>query len=597
MSDSTALAGEYVVHSESNSELTLSYPDLTPVIGPTGGTYQVTIDRVGARYRIVSTTTNSITVEKQLADGNPDTGWQGWSNARYRSNWRVRVDDIYAEGEWLGPFNAQKSGSTVNRLQALVLMPRGIGTMTDGGDVMARKRNVEFQWREIGAETWNSEIVLFDAGTGEVIGGPTFSVLNVLEEGTRDQVGFTIELDTPNDGQFECRLKRIEPEDTDVKSLDEMYWTQLSSRLAVSPTRYDDVTVLAMTITGSDAIAGQSENRVTCVPAAILPTMEGTIQPTRAIADWVRNAANQVGITDDDIDMDELQRLHDVWTARGDTFDYNHDNDDTVKAVLQRSLRAGFAQPTWSDVLTPVRDESRAQLEQMYSPQNMRADALLAKSVRSIRPDDYDGVDVEYQSAITNTGETIECRLSSAPAERVETIKVEGVTDETRAWRHGMRRLMWHRHVRKGYSWGTPTDALNSNVGSYCPVVGPIPSRAQSALIEQVTVNSAGVNLLSSEPLNWDGIEQHVIYWRKPDGETAGPYTATRGEDDYHVIAAMGSDPVPVVDQQKEPPHLIFGRVERVIIKSISPSGMSAVTVEAEGYDERLYQHDDAVPG
>ncbi|UPT53239.1 hypothetical protein [Synechococcus phage Yong-L1-251] len=575
MTDS-ALAGEYVVHGVSSTELTLSYPDLSPVTSPTGGTYLVSIDRLGARYRIVTTTADSITIEKLLADGNPDTAWQGWANARYHNNWRVRVDDIYSEGEWLGPFNAQKSGTLINRLQAIVLMPRGLGK-AENDFVRWRKRSVELQWREAGATEW-------------------VSVPYEMEEGTRDQLGFTIDVELPQPMAVECRLRRSEPELTDIQSLDEMHWTQLSSRLAESPAQYDDITVLAMTIVGSDSIAGQSENRITCVPTAILKTMEGTTQPTRAIADFARVAANQSGIPDDEIDLDEMQRLHDVWTARGDTFDFNHDSDDTVKAVLQRVLAAGFAEPVWDDVLVPVRDEPRAQLGQMYSPQNMRADALLSKSIRSIRPDDYDGVDVEYKSAITNTVETVECLLPGSTGERVETIRIEGVTDETRAWRHGMRRLMWHRYIRKGYSWGTPTDALNSRVGSYCPVVGPIPSRAQSAQIEQVAVNADGVNLLVNEPLKWSEIEEHVIYWRKPDGSSAGPYNATRGEDDYHVIAAMGSDPVPEVDPTKEPPHLLFGQIERVIVKSINPSGMSSVSVEAEGYDERLYQFDDAVP-
>lgn len=575
----SAIAGEYVVYSVTANELTLSYPDLSPVTSPTGGTYSVSVDRFGARYRIVSVGTDDITVEKQLADGNPDTGWLGWSNARYHRNWRITVDDIYAEGDWLGPFNAQKPGTLVNRLNAVVLMPRGLGLGKDNGDVESRTRNIELQWRALDDEEWIPETL-------------------AMTDASRDQLGFTIDVDLPQAMAVECRLRRLEPEDADVRAFDEMQWTQLSSRLAESPTSYADITVLAMTITGSDAIAGQSENRVTCVPTSILPTMDGgPWQPTRAIADWVRHAANQVGITDDDIDMDELQRLHDTWTARGDTFDFNHDSDDTVKAVLQRALKAGFAQLTWDDVLVPVRDEPRTQLEQMYSPQNMRADALLSKSIRSIRPDDYDGVDVEYQSAITATVETVECRLSGSTGERIETIRIEGVGDETRAWRHGMRRLMWHRYVRKGYSWGTPTDALNSRMGSYCPVVGPIPSRAQSAQIEQVVVNSEGVNLLVNEALNWDGIEQHVIYWRKPDGVAAGPYPATRGEDDYHVIAAMGSDLVPEVDPTKEPPHLMFGRVEHVLIKIINPSGMSSVSVEAEGYDARLYQFDDAVPG
>ncbi|MDW0360792.1 host specificity factor TipJ family phage tail protein [Halomonas venusta] len=572
----SALEGEYVVHSATASELTLSYPDLSPLTGPTSGTYQATIDRLGARYRVVTIVGESITVEKQLADGNPDTAWAGWENARYHNNWRIRVDDIYAEGEWLGPFSAQKSGTLINRLQAIVLMPRGLGK-AETDYVRWRKRSVELEWREIGATEWVS--VPFE-----------------MEEGTRDQLGFTIDVELPQPMAVECRLRRSEPELTDIQSLDEMHWTQLSSRLAESPTQYNDITVLALTIVGSDSIAGQSENRITCVPTSIIKTMDGTNQPTRGIADFARIAANQSGIPDDEIDMDEMQRLHDVWTARGDTFDFNHDSDDTVKAVLQRALAAGFAEPVWDDVLVPVRDEPRTQLGQMYSPQNMRADALLSKSIRSIRPDDYQGVDVEYQSALTNTVETVECRLPGYTDGRIETIRVEGVTDETRAWRHGMRRLMRHRHIRKGYSWGTPTDALNSHRGELCPVVGPIPSRAQSALIEKVVVNAEGVHLRVDQPLNWDSIEQHVIYWRKPDGEAQGPYNATRGEDDYHVIAAMGSDPAPEVDPQKEPPHLIFGRVERVLVKSIKPKGMSNVDLEAEGYDERLYQYDDAVP-
>ncbi|RUR51429.1 host specificity factor TipJ family phage tail protein [Vreelandella populi] len=570
------LSGDYVVHSIVGNDMTLSYPDLSPVTNPTGGVYQLSIDREGARYRIAGRTPQALTVEKLLADGNVDITWQGWPSRTYTNSWSVYIDSSYAESQWIGPFPAQKPGTLVDRFKATVQMPRGLGKANDDGSVNELTRRVELQWREIGQDYWQWETL-------------------EMSDATRDQLGFEVVVDPPRPMAVECRLRRLEPEDSDIKIIDEMQWTNLSSRLAQSPNHYDDITVLAVTIIGTDAIAAQSENRITCVPTSILKTMEGPAQPTRAIADWVRNAANQVGISDDEIDMDELQRLHDTWTARGYTFDFNHDSDDTVKAVLQRGLQAGFAELTWDDVLVPVRDEPRTQLEQMYSPQNMRADALLTKQIRTVRPDDFDGVDVEYQSAITDTMEAVRCRVGDAPAQRVETIRVEGVTNELRAWRHGMRRLMRHLHIRKAYGWGTPTDALNSRLGSYCPVVGPIPSRSQSALIEQVVVNSDGVHLLSNEALNWGGIEQHVIYWRKPDGEAAGPYRVTRGDDDYHVIAAMGSDPVPEVDPTKEPPHLVFGQVERVIVRGINPSGMSTVTVEAEGYDERLYQYDDAI--
>ena len=197
MTDSV-LAGEYIVHSVSSTELTLSYPDLSPVTSPTGGTYLVSIDRLGARYRIVTTTADSIMVEKLLADGNLDTAWQGWTNARYHNNWRVRVDDIYSEGQWLGPFNAQKSGTLINRLQAIVLMPRGLGK-AETDYVRWRKRSVELEWREIGAGEW-------------------VSVPYEMEEGTRDQLGFTIDVELPQPMAVECRLRRSEPELTDIQS-------------------------------------------------------------------------------------------------------------------------------------------------------------------------------------------------------------------------------------------------------------------------------------------------------------------------------------------------------------------------------------------
>ena len=139
--------------------------------------------------------------------------------------------------------------------------------------------------------------------------------------------------------------------------------------------------------------------------------MDGTVGPTRSAIDFVRNAANQSGISDDEINMEAMQRIDDITALRGDAYDYNNNSDDTVKAVMERALAAIWTQLTWDEVLTPVRDEPRTDLGHMYSPQNMRADALLTKTIRAVMPDDYDAVDVEYESAITGVVETVECRV------------------------------------------------------------------------------------------------------------------------------------------------------------------------------------------
>src|SRR5699024_7315277 len=92
------LSGEYLVNSITDSELTLNYSDLAPVISPTSGTYQTTIDRLGARYEIQSRSSSSITVDKQLPDGAPDTGWGGFPSQR-SNNFTIRLALTAADGE------------------------------------------------------------------------------------------------------------------------------------------------------------------------------------------------------------------------------------------------------------------------------------------------------------------------------------------------------------------------------------------------------------------------------------------------------------------------------------------------------------------
>ncbi len=55
--------------------------------------------------------------------------------------------------------------------------------------------------------------------------------------------------------------------------------------------------------------------------------------------------AKDAGYTDDDIDLDELDRLHTIWTARGDTFDFVF-GGTTVRDAINTALRAGMAEMT-----------------------------------------------------------------------------------------------------------------------------------------------------------------------------------------------------------------------------------------------------------
>ena len=577
----TAIAGEYLVHSISSSEMTLDYPDLTPVTSPTGGTYLAGMDRVGARYEILSFSgSTGMTVEKQLANGNPDTAWGGFPSQR-STNFTIRLALTAADGDWAGPFLACPPGETTTRIEWDVFAPQGLGSIKDDGDIDGRSRQVELQWRPVGSSSWNS-------------------VTRTVSGETRDQLGWTFSVNLGGQVTPEVRVRRTSIEETTVQDLDRLEWLGLRSELPGRATSYPGVTTLAMTLQGSDTIAGQSENRVSCVVTRRLePLGGGSLTATRSIAAWVRYVAHSIGYTDDDLNIDELERLDDIWSSRGDTFDFVHDGDSTVKEVLSRCLRCGFADLTIDEgLLTPVRDEPRSTFEQMYTPQNMTG--ALQRSVTLLRPDDLDGVDVEYFDATTWTNETVECRLPGDAGIRPEKIRLEGITNRTRAWRIGMRERRRLRYARWSYRFSTEMDALNSRLLSYVALGDDVPGYGQSALLEQVVTEGGETHMLISEPVQWQEGESHVLAWRKPDGNLAGPYPVTPGDDEHHVIVDLGGASPPSIDRRRELPHILIGTTERwtfpALVRRIRPRGMDAVTVEAENYDERIYADDDNAP-
>ncbi|MFD1693848.1 host specificity factor TipJ family phage tail protein [Azotobacter chroococcum] len=461
-----------------------------------------------------------------------------------------------------------------------MFFPGGLIRISSKGSLRFKDVTVELQYRDMAtAGAWTSVTKTYSAKT-------------------LDQMGFTEELTLPAAMRPEVRIRRIGAKSTDPNTQDTVQWYSLRSKLQ-GPTSYAGATTIALRLRGGHRLASQSEQLVSVIATRVLPVRNGGAwdieTPTRGIAPWVAYVAKSIGYTDADIDFDELDRLDLIWQDRGDHFDAIVDASSTVKETLNDALAAGFAELTINrGLIRPARDEPRSVFEHMYTPQNMTEG--LSRQFSAPQPDDFDGVDVEYTDGVTWQVETVECRLPGDIGRRVEKMKLEGVTDRTRAWRIGMRRRMEQKYRRTQYSWGTELDAWNSGYMSYCAVGDDVPGYGQSALLMSVETVSGGYLLESSEPLTW-GDGSHVVALRRPDGTLSGPYTAT-SVDDYR-LTVPELDFTPDTSWSIEPPHLLFGPVTRwsypVLVTSISPSGDGA-SVEAVGYDPRIYTYDDATP-
>jgi hypothetical protein len=323
----------------------------------------------------------------------------------------------------------------------------------------------------------------------------------------------------------------------------------------------------------------------------------GSAVATRSIAGAFSYIAQSIGYETANIDLAELVRLHEIWDARGDTFDHVFD-ETTVRDAINTALRPGYAELTISQgVLSPARDEARTQFEQAYSPENMTSS--LKRNFEARKADETDGVEVEYTDAATWTTETVLCLLPGDAGAKLNKVKLEGVTDRTRAWRIGMRLRRAQRYRRWVYSFDTELDALNSNYLSYVPLIDDIPGYGKASILRSISAVGTAARLTLYEPVEWITGQTHVIAYRDADGTLKGPFTATRGTTDYEVIATI-PEPWPDLDVRQDPPHVYFGTSTRwsfpALITEISPTDATSVSVQAVNFDARVYADDDNSP-
>lgn len=578
-------------------QMTLKYDSGVAVTGLQTGIGWSTIGYRDLRYRITAvaddaeedddaTSVNeghgpsSITVARLTDTGAQESTWPGFTFMESNSV-KIPLDGSTTEGDWVGPFAACPKGEDVRSVEVDFFFPQGLVRYTEkNGNVRKHFTQVEVQYRDIEtAGAWTSLIYTFEAMS-------------------QDQQGYTRRFSVSDRMRPEIRVRRIGEESTSTNKFNRVQWYGLRARIDKAPTAYEGCTTMTLYVRGGDRLAAQAQSQVSVIGTRKLQVLvdgEWTeeLAATRDIAPWVNYVAKSVGATSEDLDTDEFARYHGIWSPRQDYFDFKIEETSTVKECINDALLAGFAEFTLErGRITPVRDEPRAQIGKMYTPQNMTSS--LKRNFTLPAPDDYDGVDVKYVDEITRAEEVVQCRLPGDKGLTVMTLTLRGVTNIDHAWRIGMRKRRAQVYQNKSYSWSTELDALNSGYLSYDAVADDVPGYGQSAIMLDFTDGEGPVIIESSEPLVWESGASHVIALRRPDGTVSGPWPASRISEYRVAVPVIDFDPD--LSWDIEPPHLLFGTSTRwcypVLVTSIDPGDNSA-DMEAVNYDVRVYADDD----
>lgn len=548
------------------------------------GSQRLTLYPTDYSYKITAISGLTITVGRVLltvdSSGNTittdDPTWPGFIQRTVLDGSVTGINDDY---DWIGPFLACPDGETTNRIEVNLNFQNGLSRYNSKGKKRSVTVGIIVQYRIPGASTWTSAELTYSRNV-------------------EDQIGFTEGFNvTP--AQYEIRMRRKSPPDGG-STRDQCYWQALRSRLLKRPTRYRDITTIALSIRTGNRLGAQSDRRVN-----VTPTRQYEEGNVRSISAALYHVLKSLGYQDSEIDRTAIDALETTyWTPRGETFDFATTDAVSALDMLKTITNAGMGYFLLSDGMASAGREGVKPWSGMITPQESTSE--LTTSFKAPNEDDYDGVDVTYINQLTWAEETVQCRLPGNPTPvKVESYTLDGVLDQNRAYRIGMRRLLGYQLQRLSHETSTEMDALCYEFMDRVIFADDIPgSQTLSCLIEGMSFNSSKITLTLSEAPDWTFPSPRVVI-RDQEGKASGLLTPTR-IDDYTISVPYSSELSPeswiMDDPSVEPPRLLFCSSTRVgydaLIAEISPGSDGTNDVTAIQYNPGKYQYDDATyPG
>lgn len=487
---------------------------------------------------------------------------------------------------WVGGFTLNPASTLANSIELDLVFPQGLYYTNDNGSLANKTVTASFEYRALD-------------DTGTPVGG--WSLLTNFSKtmATPTPQRFTVAVPVAP-GRYEVRGRRTNNKDTSTRAANTLTWDAVRAFLP-STKNYGNVTILAVKARASNNLNDRSSNRINLFATRKLRSWNKATQTwnartaTRSIV-WafvdLFQASYGGQLEDAKLDLDGLADLDVIYAAQGRYFDYVYDQKATVWEAARTIARVGRALPMINGSrVTMLRDAAKTLPTAVFSQENIVKDSFKLE-IKLPGIDEYDSVEMEYVDPTTWKQETMLCTLEGGFTNNPDKVQLFGCTDRNWAYREGLYIRAQRRYLRENVTFRTGLEGHIPSYGDLIAVSHDLPRWGSAGLLLAVDGNI----LTLSEPVEFVPATVHQIVLRKKDGSTAGPFVATAGVDEFHVVvgSSVGSDYF--FDDIHEKPMFLFGRTDLwgklMTVVGLQPIDEDMVEIKAVNYDSRLFSYD-----
>lgn len=511
-------------------------------------------------------------------------------------------EDEYIAPGWVGPFVANPSGTETTKIEIDLIFPRGLYVVSDDGNVNPRTINIECEVQEID-----------DAGaTVGAFFAISFSPIAVTAATTTPQRRTFSSPISP--GRYQMRLRRTNDKDMSTRSGHEVVWEGL--RTFLNTTHFGNKTLIAVKIRATNNLNDRTQARFNVIATRKLTKRDKTAAPvpTRSIiwafVDAFRNSKYGAGIQDDIFfDWAALTALDNVFTERGDYFDWIFRDSITIWEAAQTIARVGRAVPLLvGSLITMKRDGPLEVPVTFFNPDNMIKGSV-DYQVKLWDLNEYDSVEIEYTEPITGyKQEQVVAVLPDGTADNPQSIRLAGCQSRAQAYREGLYLMATQIYLREMLTFDTGLEGLIPQYGDLIAVALDITrwGRGRGYVVQAELLSDGDTLLWLSEPLDWaaesevESLGDHQIILRGSKGQVLGPFTTIRTEDDQQVIIHPDEGIDFLTGGDTEPMLFIFGLSGQITqyfkVTRIEPQGTDSVRITCVNDSAIIHSYDSLTP-